>query len=141
MNELEFLNIVTSIISDHVEALDIDSNSVKYPNTEISEIYASNFVEVLVSNYTAIKTNLKGSKRVYGCVTFRVISSRGVGSAEAMSKAIDLSKCLSGKIINGIVFDEYELRVLNHTLSQTQTTTDIPYFQVNANIDFSYPRG
>ena len=63
-----------------------------------------------------------------------------MGQAPSMDLAKRFAECLSGKILNGIVFEEYELKILNHTLSQTQTTTDIPYNQVNANVEFSYSR-
>ena len=65
---------------------------------------------------------------------------RGIGLKSDIELATNMSLCLSGKIINGVVFEEYDLKVLNHTLSQTQTTTDIPFNQVNANVEFSYTR-
>lgn len=140
MNELEFLNFVTTAVSAHATLLGFPIEKIKYPNTDISPEYANDFVQVMVTYYPFRKLNLKGSKRVYGCVTFKVISERGVGQAIAMTTAKNFSDCLSGKIVNGIVFDEYDLKVLNHTLSETQTTTDIPYNQVNANVEFSYSR-
>ena len=140
MTELDFLNFVTSKIAAHATLIQFDSSKIKYPNTEIDESNASNFVEILITYYPGIKLNLKGNKRLFGCVTFRVVSSRDEGLADSVTLAQNFATCLSGLIDNGIVFDESELKILNHTLSQTQTTTDIPYNQVNANVEFSYVR-
>ena len=140
MNEVEFLNFVTTTISAHATLLSYPNDKIKYPNTEISDTHSNDFVEILYTNYMGRKLNLKGNKRMYGCITFKVISERGVGQAPSMDLAKRFAECLSGKILNGIVFEEYELKILDHTLSQTQTTTDIPYNQVNANVEFSYSR-
>ena len=140
MTELDFLNFVTSKIAAQATLIQFDSSNIKYPNTEIDESNASNFVEILVTYYPGVKLNLKGNKRLFGCVTFRVVSSRGEGLADSIALAQNFAACLSGLIDNGIVFDEFETKILSHTLSQTQTTTDIPYNQVNANVEFSYVR-
>lgn len=140
MTELDFLNFVTSKIAAQATLIQFDSSKIKYPNTEIDESNASNFVEILVTYYPGVKLNLKGNKRLFGCVTFRIVSSRGEGLADSITLAQNFAACLSGLIDNGIVFDEFETKILSHTLSQTQTTTDIPYNQVNANVEFSYVR-
>lgn len=140
MTELDFLNFVTSKIAARATLIQFDSSKIKYPNTEIDESNASNFVEILVTYYPGVKLNFKGNKRLFGCVTFRVVSSRGEGLADSIALAQNFAACLSGLIDNGIVFDEFETKILSHTLSQTQTTTDIPYNQVNANVEFSYVR-
>lgn len=140
MTELDFLNFVTSKIAAQATLIQFDSSKIKYPNTEVDESNASNFVEILVTYYPGVKLNLKGNKRLFGCVTFRVVSSRGEGLADSIALAQNFAACLSGLIDNGIVFDEFETKILSHTLSQTQTTTDIPYNQVNANVEFSYVR-
>lgn len=140
MTELEFLNFVTSAVAAQATLLNIPAEKIKYPNTEISEDYSNDFIEVLCVFYASKKVNLAGNKRIYGCVSFKIISPRGVGQKNSIELATNLSKCLSGKIENSIVFDEYELKLLDHTLSQTQTTTDIPFNQVNANVEFSYTR-
>lgn len=140
MTELEFLNMVTTIIQAHATLLNVPANSIKYPNTDIDMSSVDQHIEILYTNYTNAKINLKGNKRIFGCITFKVVGERGIGLKSDTELAINMSLCLSGKIISGVVFEEYDLKVLNHTLSQTQTTTDIPFNQVNANVEFSYMR-
>lgn len=140
MTELQFLNMVTTIIQAHATLLNVPANSIKYPNTDIDMTSVDQHVEILYTNYTNAKINLKGNKRIFGCITFKVMGERGIGLKSDIELATNMSLCLSGKIINCVVFEEYDLKVLNHTLSQTQTTTDIPFNQVNANVEFSYTR-
>ena len=140
MNELEVLNLVTSIIAQHAVTISHPAELIKYPNTDIDLQNNPEFVEVLFTIYTGQKINLKGNKRIFGCLTFKVMSERGIGMKKSIDLAMLFAQCLSGKIIEGIVFDEYDLLILDHTLSQTQTTTDIPSNQVNVNIEFSFMR-
>lgn len=140
MTDIEFLNFVTPIISAHLAQCGQDMSAVKFPNTDLPSEHLNNFVEILFTPYIGRKIVLSGSKRMFGCITFRIISERGIGLGDQLSKATLFAECLSKKILNGIVFEEHEVKVLDHTLSQTQTTTGIPYSQVNVNIDYSYTR-
>lgn len=140
MNENEFFNLVTSTIANKITDIGYPITQVKYPNTDIDLTNVNEHVEILINQYVGKKINLKNNKRIYGCVTIKTFTDRSIGSKRATELAIQISECLSGKIIQKVVFDEYDLKILDHTLSQTQTTTSINDFQVNCNIDYSYTR-
>lgn len=140
MNENEFFNFVTSTIAAQITLLNYPTSQVKYPNTDIDVTSLNEYIEILITPYIGRKINLKNNKRMYGCVTIKVFTARSIGSNRAVELSRQVAECLSGKIIQKIVFEEYDLKVLDHTLSQTQTTTAINDFQVNCNIDYSYTR-
>lgn len=140
MTDLEFMNMITTIVAAHVTVINYPADKVKYPNADIDQDKMTEFVEILVNPLIGIKTNLSGSKRIFGCITFKVLTPRSIGSARAITVANQFAECLSNKIIDGVVFDQLDLKILDHTLSQRQTTTSINSYQVNANIEYSYMR-
>lgn len=140
MNEIDFFNLTTTAINTKMVELAIDPTRIKWPNTDVDMSKADWYVEILITQYPNAKIALKGSKRRFGCVTIKVMSDRGKGASFATELAEKISESLSNKIINAAVFDMYEIKTLDHTLSQRQTTTDIPKFQVNSNIDYTYVR-
>lgn len=140
MTDSELMNIVTSNLSWKFSDLSIDPKSIKWPNTVLDQSDKDRWFEVKVIQTLKTNVTLSKTSKIFGTVIISYFSPIGEGNGEAVEILEKIAPALSKKLIQNISFDSYELVQLDHTLSQTQTTTDISHNQVNLNIDYSYLR-
>ncbi len=135
MSDHSILNSITTLLADHLTDLGI--TNVKWPNVDLDTQNLSEYVQISITPYMSKRLTYGGTRHHFGVVTISVFVDRNQGQGHATSLATNIAECISNRIIDKIVFEGTDLKILGVALSQTQTTTAISKFQVNANVEYS----
>lgn len=135
MNTLSLINLVTSAIAIKLQELNYER--VKWPNTKLDINNIDDFVEISIAPYLSRQIS-NTTHHYFGVVTCAVFSKRDIGAAWAIDHGQKIMSCLSDQVIQGVTFKAINIKILNSTLSSTQTTTSIPWFQINANVEYDF---
>lgn len=135
MNTLSLMNLVTSTIATKLQELDYQR--VKWPNTKLDTDHVDDFIEISITPYLSQQISYTAHQH-FGVVTCAVYSKRDIGAAWSVDHGQKIMSCLSNQVIQGVTFKAIDVKILNSTLSSTQTTTSIPWFQINANVEYDF---
>lgn len=140
MTELEFMSIASQVISSAFTSEGISSKDINWPNVKLDHTKVSTFYEVDFTFYPAQPISLKNGKKFNGCISLKAFTNLNAGLGAPSKKLENISKIVVSHIYDDsrIVFESPELRVLDNTLSITQTTTDIPKSQAVYLLNFSF---
>lgn len=142
MNELEIISIFSQALAESFKLQNIANSQVNWPNVKSDHTKHDIYYEIDFVFYPAQQISLKKGRRVSGCVSVKSFSklNKGIGEASENIKAVAYH--LAGKDFSshdGFINTETpELRILDNTLSLTQTTTDIPNSQMVYLVNFSF---
>lgn len=142
MNDLKIMSIFSSVISDAFTAKAIDLSKVNWPNVKLDHTSHDTFFEIDFVFYPAITINLKKGRMVHGCISIKSFTKLNTGTGQSAQIIQDVASIVSNNdysVHEGFIQVEApELRVLDNTLSLTQTTTDIPRSQLVYLVNFSF---
>lgn len=138
MTRTELYVAITQYARSILNYANVSDDLVSWPNAVKDHSSDDLYFKVHIDFYTPINVTLSKTQLVSGFLNISIFDKigDGLGAQVDYLKLFEQYAELNNLIALKVDLDKPEIKMLDHTLSRTQTTTDIPKSQTNFIINF-----